>query len=103
MQKDQFTKFANAENSSDPNQDKVVVELKEKKWGHRIATLAELKKASDITKQYLAKISREETKKELKKVVININSQLQRREDEITKNVEEANSVKEEIKIIIKE
>ena len=37
------------------------------------------------------------------KVVININSQLQRREDEITKNGEEANSLKEEIKIIIKE
>ena len=30
MQKDQFTKFADAENTSDPNQDKVVVELREK-------------------------------------------------------------------------
>lgn len=30
MQKDQFTKFADAENISDPNQDKVVVELREK-------------------------------------------------------------------------
>lgn len=76
MQKDQFTKFANAENSSDPNQDKVVVELREKKWGHRIATLIELKKASDITKQYLAECQTETVKliqeKEISEQVIKI-------------------------------
>ena len=40
---------------------------------------------------------------ELKKEMINIDSQLQQRKDEITKKVKENNNLKEEIKIMDKE
>ena len=54
--KDQLTKFANAENTNNPNQDKIVAALRQKlrssgmKQKEMEATLAKLKKANKITK-----------------------------------------------------
>ena len=59
MQKDRLIKFSNAENSNNPNQDKIVVELKGKLKLSKMrqkekAILTELKKANKITKENLA-------------------------------------------------
>ena len=57
---DQLTKFENAENSNDPNQDKILVELRKKlklsemRQKEMEGTILELKKANEITKQSLA-------------------------------------------------
>ena len=58
MQKDRLIKFSNAENSNNPNQDKIVVELKGKLKLSKMrqkekAILTELKKANKITKENL--------------------------------------------------
>ena len=58
--KDQLTKFANAENINNPNQDNTVVELKEKLRSSEIiqkgmeATLTKLKRANKTAKKSLA-------------------------------------------------
>ena len=64
--KDRFTKFANFTNN--PNQDKIVVELKEKlrlsemRQKEMESTLTELKKASEITKGSPAECQTERVK-----------------------------------------
>ena len=160
--KDRLTKFANTENTNNPNQDKVVVELRRKPRSSEMrqkgmeATLTELKKANETTKESLAEYQTETTtliqeknmseeiiktirnfnttkikaasdkelqiknmqtclenkqetnekvlkeNEELKKEMINSNSQLQQRTDEITKKVKGNNNLKEEIKIMNK-
>ena len=66
--KDQLTKFANAENTNNPNQDKIVAALRQKlrssgmKQKEMEATLAKLKKANKITKESLAEYQTETVK-----------------------------------------
>ena len=66
--KDGLTKFANAENFNNPNQDKIVVELREKlrslemRQKEMEATLTKLKKANEITKESLAEYQTETVK-----------------------------------------
>lgn len=58
--KDRLTKFKNWENSNDPNQDKIVVELRKKlrlsetRLEEMEAKLIELRKANAIAKQSIA-------------------------------------------------
>ena len=66
--KDRLTKYANAEKTNNPNQDKIVVELREKLRSSEMrqkemeATFIQLKKANKITKESLAEYQTETAK-----------------------------------------